>query len=413
MDPMFERACGLDIHKETVVACILVRGSAKSQKKEVRTFAAHTRGLLELRGWLQDHAIQVVAMESTGVYWRPVYAILEEANGWSLIVGNAQHIKNVPGRKTDVKDAEWIARLAQSGLIRPSFVPPPSIRRVRDLVRSREQLVGERIRQRARVLKTLQLANIKLDGVASDVFGASGICMLHAMARGETNAAALAQLAKGQLRKKLDALEVALEGRLQEHHRRLLAIALRRLETTESDIQEVEAMITQNLSDHRAALERLMTIPGINRITATVLLAELGPDMSVFPTARHAASWAGVCPGNHQSAGIRKSGRPAPGNPQLKAALCQAAHAAGHKRDSYFRAKYYQLKARIGLGRAVVAIAHKLLMAAYHVLRDGKEYRELGPTYLDGLDKQRTVKRLVDRLRNLGVDVPLPAPTAS
>jgi transposase len=416
METTYERCCGLDVHKETVVACVLTSAANGRTKKEIRTFRAHTRGLLELREWLLSEQVQGVAMESTGVYWKPVYAVLEEEPTLQLVIGNAQHIKNVPGRKTDVQDAEWIARLLRYGLIRSSFVPPQPIRELRDLVRYRTTLVEERTRERNRVLKVLQSANIKLDGVVSDAFGVSGMAMLRAMAEGRMSPQEMAGLAKGVMRKKIDALEIALEGRLAQHHREMLTIALRRLDQAESDIASAERLIDSRLQPFRDQHELLQQIPGVDKTVAAALLAELGPDMSVFPTAGHAASWAGICPGNHESAGKRPHGRPTLGNRHLKTVLCQAANSASRKRGSYLRDKFFRLKARRGHTRAVVAIGHKILVAAYHMLAGNKAYRDLGESYLAQRDQQRTVSRLVQRLKTLGLSVtvtPAPEPTSA
>ena len=407
---MSRRVAGLDVHKETIVVSVLAEGQAPD-KAPVQTFAAHTRGLVQMRVWLREQGVSEIAMESTGVYWKPVYAVLEEEPSWKLVVGNAQHLKNVPGRKTDTKDAQWLAHLLRAGLIRPSFVPPPDLRRARELTRYRSRLVEERSRERNRVLKVLQTAGIKLDGVASDVFGVSGLSMLHALADGTKTPRQMAELARGRMRTKLDALEVALEGRLEEHHRDMLRIALRRLQQAESDVGEVDALIDTALAAYREPMERLQQIPGVDAIIAKVVVAELGPDMSVFPTAAHAASWAGVCPGNHESAGKSRSGRPAKGNGHLRKALCQAANAASRKRGSYLKDKFYRIKARRGHNRAVLAIGHKILIAAYHMLQNGSDFVDLGEHHLDRRSPQRTVRRLVERLEGLGFQVVL-APAA-
>jgi transposase len=363
--------------------------------------------LLELRDWLKEQGVVEICMESTGVYWKALYAMLEDEPSWKLVVANAQHVKNVPGRKTDVKDAQWLAHLLRSGLLRPSFVPPTEIRELRDLTRYRTNLVEERTRERNRVLGVLQCANIKLDGVASDVFGVSGMLMLRAMAKGECNAKRLAQLAKGSLRNKIDALEVALEGRLVAHHQALLQMSLGRLDQTEKDIEKIEGMIDAKLEPYREQHKRLQQIPGLDATAAASVLAELGPDMSVYPTAGHAASWAGICPGNHESAGKRQSGRPTPGNPHLKTVLCQAANAASRKRGSYLKDKFYRVKARRGHKCAVLAIGHKILVSAYHMLRDGTDYRDLGETYLDQRDADQVAQQLVRRLNTIGYEVTL------
>lgn len=373
-------------------------------RKETRTFAAHARGLLELRDWLLSERVQAVGMESTGVYWKPVYAVLEN-EGMSLIVGNAQHIKGVPGRKTDVKDAEWLADLVRHGLIRPSFVPPPPLRELRDLLRYRTSLVQERSRERNRVLKVLQTVSIKLDGVASDAFGVSGMAILRALADGSATPREMAELARGVLRKKIDALEVALEGRLDEAHRLMLRIALDRLDHAERNIAELERLIDARLEPYAQERRRLEQIPGVDTVCSAVLVAELGVDMSVFPSASHAARWAGLCPGNDESAGKRNSGQTPQGNRHLKTMLCQAANAASHTRGSYLRDKFFRLRARRGHKRAVLAIAHKILIAAYHMLAGATDYRDLGEHYLDRRDTRRTADRLKQRLESLGFNV--------
>lgn len=412
MDTLVERACGLDVHKETVVACVRVACAKGKAKREVRTFAAHARGLLELRTWLIEAEVQAVGMEGTGIYWRPVYAVLEVETPWSLIVGNAQHIKNVPGRKTDVKDAEWLADLVAHGLIRPSFIPPPPQRELRDVTRNRSAWIADRTRDRNRVLKILQLAGIKLDGVASDAFGVTGMLILRALSEGKTTPSAMASLAKGTLRKKIDALLVAIESPLGATHQKMLTIALKRLDETEAHLAEYEALIDEMLAPHTKEMALLLTIPGVERVVAASIIAELGPDMSVFPTAAHAASWAGVCPGNHESAGKRSGGTTTRGNTALKTMLCQAAQAASHTKRGYLRDKFYRLKARTGHNRAVMAIAHRILVAAYYMLKDNVPFHDLGDGYLDNRDKNRIVSHLLARLRSLGVDVDV-TPNAS
>lgn len=409
MEILIQRACGLDVHKETIVACVRVVDDKGKRKREVRTFAAHARGLMELRTWLIEAEVQVIGMEGTGIYWRPVYAVLEVDAPWSLIVGNAQHIKNVPGRKTDVKDAEWLADLVAHGLIRPSFIPPPQQRELRDVTRNRSAWISDRTRDRNRVLKILQLAGIKLDGVASDVFGVSGMLILHALSEGKTTPSAMASLAKGLLRKKIDALAIALDSPLSATHQKMLTIALKRLAETEAHLAEYDVLIDEMLAPHTKEMALLVTIPGVERVVAASILAELGPDMSVFPTAAHAASWAGVCPGNHESAGKRSSGTTTRGNTALKTMLCQAAQAVSHTKKGYLRDKFYRLKARRGHNRAIMAIAHRILVAAYHILKDNVPFEDLGDDYLDNRDKGRIVSSLLARLRSLGVDVAVTA----
>jgi transposase len=408
MEAFVEVACGLDVHKESVVACVRrAHGPGKRATRQVQTFAAHLRGLKELSEWLTEQGVQVVAMEGTGVYWRPVYAVLEASHRWTMIVGNAQHIRNVPGRKTDVKDAEWLAELVAYGLIRPSFVPAPWQRELRDVVRLRSAWVADQTRNRNRILKILQLAGIKLDGVASSAFGKSGMSILRALAEGRATPGEMAQLALGVLRKKIDALAVSLESKLGEAHRQMLAIALDGLMAIDRQLSQYDALIDALVEPHAESMALLCTIPGVERVCAASILAELGPDMSAFASAHHAASWAGVCPGNHESAGKRSTGKTTHGNGRLKTMLCQAANAAVHTKNSYLRDKFYRLKARRGHGRAIMAIAHKILVASFHILKTRVAYRDLGPTYLDLRDKSRTVAGLVARIEALGFAVSL------
>lgn len=407
MELMYEVVCGLDVHKETVVACVSEM-KGKKRNTEVQTFAAHTRGLREMRDWLKSRKVDAIAMEGTGIYWRPVYAALEGADvTWKQVVGNAHHIKKVPGRKTDVKDAEWLAQVVQFGLISPSFVPPPEIRLLRDLTRYRKKLVQDRTRQQERVLKVLQAANIKLDGVASDAFGVSGMLMLRALAAGTMTPKEMAALAKGNLKKKMDALEVALEGTLGEVHRGMLALALRLLDGFQATLNDVDALIDEQVKPWAEAIERLTTIPGFDRVMAVSVLAEVGPDMAVFPTEHHLASWTGVSPGNNESAGKSRDGRSQRGNPYLKTMLCQAAQSAWRTKGSYVRDKFFRMRARRGHNKAVMAIAHKLVIAVFHIMKSGGAYKELGASWLDGRDRPRVARGLVDRLRSLGYDVTL------
>jgi transposase len=405
MEAIVERCCGLDVHQATVVACVLVGGAAGRPRKAIRTFRTFTKELLQLRDWLKEQGITDVGMESTGVYWKPVYAVLED--DFRMVVGNAQHIKNVPGRKTDVKDAEWIATLVRHGLIRPSFVPPKPLRELRELLRYRRKLVENRTAERNRLLKLLETASIKLSSVASNVFGASGMAMLRALVDGQTSPASLAELAQGRLRKKLPELALALDGRIEEHHRFMWKIQLRRLDEAERDVGEMDERIDKKLEPYREAHQRLTKIPGVSTVTAAVLIAEIGTNMSVFPTEQHLASWAGVCPGNNESAGKRGNERCTKGNTALKTALVEAAHSAGRKKGTYLKSKYHRLKARRGAKRAALAIGHKILIAAYHMLKAGVAYTELGEAYLDRLDKHRTVHRLKRRLETLGYEVVL------
>jgi transposase len=405
MEPIVERCCGLDVHQGTVVACLLTGGAHQKARKEVRTFGTMTRDLMELRTWLVEQGCTHVGMESTGVYWKPVYTVLEGA--FELVVGNARHIKNVPGRKTDVKDSEWIADLLRHGLIAKSFVPPPPIRELRDLLRYRRKLVESRSAERNRLTKLLESANIKLSSVASDVFGVSGMQMLKALIAGEASAEQMAHLAKGQLKKKLEELTRALEGRVEEHHRYLLGRQMQRLEGIGSDIDQLEQRIRQKLEPYRKEHELLMQIPGVDWAVAAVMVAEMGVDMKVFVSDMHLAAWAGVCPGNQESAGHKKSGRSRLGNVHLKTALVGAAVSAAKKKGSYLKDKYYRLKARRGAKRAQMAIAHKVLVAAYHMLSTGAPYKDLSEGYLDRLSETQVAGNLVRRLQRMGYAVTL------
>ena len=405
MEAIVERCCGLDVHQATVVACALVGSADEKPRKTLRTFPTHTAGLRELSSWLMDHGCTHVAMESTGVYWKPVYAVLE--GQFDLTVGNARSIRGVPGRKTDVKDAEWIADLSRHGLIAKSFVPDARLRELRDLLRYRRKLVQSRSSERNRLLKVLETANIKLASVVSDVFGVSGNAMVRALVEGRLDVEAMAQLARGKLRKKRAELELALDGSLQPHHNFMLRMQLRRLEEVERDIAEIDALIEAKLEPYARQRDLLMQIPGVDVVSSAEIVAELGVDMSVFKSAAHLASWAGVCPGNNESAGKRKHGKTRKGNIYLTTALVRAAQAAAKKKRSYYKDKFHRLKARRGYRRAIVAIAHKILVAAYYMLSTGTPYRELGERYLDVLDVNRTKRLLVLRLQRLGYDVEL------
>jgi transposase len=405
MQTLIERGCGLDVHQATVVACLLMVRRDGRVQKQMRTFGTTTRELVGLREWLLSEGCTQVAMESTGVYWKPIYAILEGA--LEIVVANAQHIKKVPGRKTDVKDAEWIADLLCHGLLRSSFVPPKPIRELRDLMRYRRKLVESQAAERNRLLKVLETANIKLANVATDVFGMSGRLMLRALIAGKATPQEMAELAKGLLRKKIPELELALEGKLEEHHRFLLELQLQRLEAAEKDLAALEQRIQQRLEPYAAQLALLDEIPGVDWTLAAVIIAELGVDMSVFGSVSQLASWAGVCPGNNQSAGKRKSSRIPKGNVYLKSGLVEAANAAARAKGTYLRDKFFRLKARRGYKRAAVAIAHKILVAIYHMLSQQVSYNDLGDLYLDKLNKHHLTRNLVHRLERLGYTVTL------
>ena len=400
MEVIHERCCGLDVHKDTVVACLIV-----PEGKAIRTFGTTTDQLLALCDWLAEHGCTHVAMESTGAYWKPVFNILEAS--FEVIVVNAQHLKNVPGRKTDIQDAQWIAQLLQHGLLRPSFIPPAPQRQLRELTRYRTTLVRERARVVNRLHKVLQDANIKLSSVASDIVGVSSRAILEAILSGESSPEVLAELAKGKLRSKRPQLAKALEGLLQPHHRFLIEQLLCHVDFLDEAIERVSDEIRGRLSPFEGKIELLLSIPGVSRRIAEVILAEIGADMSRFPSSAHLASWAGICPGNNESGGKRKSGRTRKGSPWLRAALIQAAHAASRSKGTYLCSQYHRIASRRGKKRALVAVAHSILVAVYHVLARGETYRELGADYFDRLSPQTLQRRLVRRLENLGYKVSL------
>ncbi len=408
MELVHQCCCGLDVHKQTVVACLLRTDPAGRRSKELRTFGTMTDDLLALADWLRAADCAQVAMESTGVYWKPVYNLLE--GQCAVMVVNAQHIKAVPGRKTDLKDAEWIADLLQHGLLRASFIPDRPQRELRDLTRTRTTLSDERTAAINRVQKVLEDANIKLAGVASNVVGVSGRAMLAALLAGTTDPAALAELALGKLRKKRDILTRALSGRFSDHHRLLLTTHLAHIDFLDEEIDQLSAAIAERLRPFEAELTRLDTIPGVDRRTAEVLLAEIGADMARFPTAGHLASWAGMCPGNHESAGKRKGGKTRKGSKWLRRALVQAAHGAARTKQegrTRLAQRYRQLVVRRGKQRAAVAVGHQILVTAYHLLQRKEDYTEVASAALD--ERRRTQARLraVQQLRQLGFAVTL------
>lgn len=405
MRTLIRRCCGLDVHQASIVACLLDGAPGRKVRKEVRSFATTTAGLLMLRDWLKQERCSHVGMESTGIYWRALYALLEDE--FTLVVGNAQRIRNVPGRKTDVKDSEWIADLLRHGLIPPSFVPPRPLRALRDLLRFRRSLVEARTNCRNRILQVLESANIKLASVASDVFGASGMAMLKALVAGLRTPAEMAAFAKGRLRQKMAQLELALHGSMTEDHRFMLGELLKGLAQEDARIDAAEARIDAKLAPYRAQHELLVTIPGVERIGAATMIAEHGVDMSAFGSPARLAAWAGVAPGNNQS-GARARRAPArKGNVHLKCALYTAAVSAARTKSTYLRDKYHRIRARSGPGRAAGAVAHKIVIAAYHILATGKPYRDLGPNYLDTRSRRRTQHHLVHRLEQMGFHVTL------
>jgi transposase len=402
MEVVHARCAGLDVHQRTVVASVRVATDA-TVVQEVQTFATTTAGLLALADWLATHGCTHVAMESTGIYWKPVWHVLESS--FHLVLANATHIRNVPGRKTDVNDAMWIADLLAHGLIRASFVPPTPVQELRDLTRTRKQLVREIAQHTQRIQKTLEDANLKLTGVISNVLGASGRRLLEALVAGETDPERLVDLTSGRLKASRAQLVEALRGRVRDHHRFLLKLHLAQIDALTAAVRDVEARVGETLTPFRIGAQLLTTMPGISETAAHVIVSEIGIDMTRFPTAAHLVSWAGFCPRHDESAGKRRSTRVRKGAPWLKTTLVQAAWAAVRTKDSYLRAQFLRIKSRRGPMKAIVAVAASMLTAAYHILRDGVPYRELTGAYFDTRDRTKLTKRLIRRLADLGVQV--------
>lgn len=410
MEIVYTHCAGLDVHKKTVVASIIVPDDQGGLRKETRTFESMTSELLALSDWLMSCDITQVAMESTGEYWKPVYNILE--NNFEVLLANAQHIKAVPGHKTDVKDSEWIAELLRHGLLKASFVPPRGQRELRELTRYRSTFVRTRATLVNRVHKVLESANIKLTSVATDVMGVSGRAMLQAIIQGQSTPEAMAELARGRMRDKRDQLAKALEGHVQAYHRFVLVELLDQIDSLDETVQRFNEQIEEYCRPFEDAVVLLDTIPGVGRETAEVIVSEIGTDMNRFPTSDHLASWAGVAPGNNESAGKRYSGKTTKGNKALSAALNQAAHAAACTKDTYLSAQYRRLAARRGKKKAIVALEHSILVMAYYLIQRKEPYRELGSDYFDKRRPEVTAKRLVKRLETLGYSVSLQQSTA-
>jgi transposase len=434
MERVYERCCGLDVHKKMVVACLILVVNGQ-RRKEARTFRTTTQELLLLLDWLSNAGCTHVAMESTATYWKPIYNLLE--GHFELLVVNAQHIKTVPGRKTDVHDAEWIADLLQQGLLKASFIPPASQRDLRELSRYRTNLVEERARAANRLQQTLEGTNLKLGDVATDILGKSGRAILEALLAGQTDPIVLAELARGRMKAKRAESEQALVGTITAHHRFLLREQLDHIDTLNDAIRRVSNEIEERMDtldqkeqsrgcveeetsqEHeqgpltwKHAIALLDTIPGINQRAAEGILAEIGTEMARFTNAHHLASWAGMCPGSNESAGKRLSSRIRKGSPWLRTLLVEAAHAAAHSKNTYLSAQYRRLAARCGAKKAAVAVGHTILIIIYHVLQEREEYRELGGNYFDERDRQATEKRLVRRLEKLGYEVSVKAPSS-
>lgn len=400
-----DKVAGLDVHKKVMVAAIIVKQEDGGWLEEKRNFETMTGDLLGLSDWLLLQGVTHVAMESTGEYWKPVFNILE--NNFEVMVVNAQHISKVPGRKTDQSDAQWIAELLQYGLLKSSFIPPLGQRELRELTRYRSSFVRERANLVNRVQKVLESANIKLASVATDVMGVSGRAMLDALIAGSATPDQMAELAKGRMREKRDQLTKALEGRVKAHHRFVLTELLCQIDSIEETIARFDQEIEAYCRPFEEAVELLDTIPGVGREAAEIIVSEIGNDMSRFPTADHLASWAGVAPGNNESAGKRRSGRTRKGNQALRTVLNQAAHAAAKTKNTYLSAQYHRLAGRRGTKKAIVAVAHTILVIAYHLIERKEPYQELGGDYFDKRNVEATAKRLTKRLERLGYQVSL------
>lgn len=392
---LITRGCGLDVHKNLIVASV----SGEGIEEQTREFSAFTEDLEELRDWLNSLSVTHVAMESTSVYWKPVFNVLEE--DFEIILVNARHIKNVPGHKTDKKDSQWIAKLLLGGLLKGSFIPPRPIRELRDLFRYRKKLTGQMVGEKNRLQKILEDANIKLASVASDIFGASGMAIIEAIVDGQTDAEALQQLAHGSLRKK-EELKEALKGHVTAHHRFMLKTFLKSIAQIQAIMDDIDLQIEEVLKDYQTEMELLQTIPGVGRQTAGVMIAEMGADMQQFPSEHHLASWAGVCPGNNESAGKKKSARITQGNKMLKTALVEAAWVAScRKKDNYLKIKYASLVGRRGKKRALIAVAHKIIVAAYHILKNKEPYQEYDYEAFMQKRKQKQIEHYQNKLREL------------
>lgn len=405
MRKVYQNVAGLDVHKKVIVAAAIVQRADGTWLETKRNFGSMTADLLGLSDWLTGLGVTHVAMESTGEYWKPVFNILE--NNFEVFVVNAQHISKVPGRKTDQSDAEWIAELMQFGLLKPSFIPPLGQRELRELTRYRSSFVRERSTLVNRVQKVLESANIKLASVATDVMGVSGRAMLEAIIQGQATPEQMAELAKGLLRDKRPQLAQALEGRVKAHHRFVLTELLCQIDSLDETIARFDQEIEDYCRPFEEAVVLLDTIPGVARATAEIIVAEIGTDMNRFPSADHLSAWAGVAPGNNESAGKRRSGRTRKGNQALGVALNQAAHAAARSKKTYLAAQYHRLAGRRGAKRAAVAVAHSILVIAYHLIQRHEPYHELGPNYFDQRRPEATAKRLVNRLEQLGYQVSL------
>ena len=405
MDVIVDRVCGLDVHRDTIKACVRVPGQNKKREQVIVTFKTTTAGLLALRDWLEQWQVSDVAMESTGEYWKPVYYILEDR--FRVTLANAAHIKNVPGRKTDAKDGSWIAQLLECGLVEKSFVPPREIREIRDLTRYRKTLIQQRSEEVLRLHGVLQRAGIKLSSVAANILGVSGRAMLDALVEGKKDSMAIAELARGSLRGKIPLLKGALEGQFTAHHAALVSHMLAHIDYLEEVVGDLSQELDQLLAPFQKQVELLKSIPGVQQRTAEMIIGEIGVDMKQFPTDGHLASWAGVCPGNRRSAGQRKPEKIRKGGRWLKPALTEATWAAVRENDSYLSAQYHRLVPSKGKKKAAIAVSHSMLVCVYHILKKGVPYRDLGPDYFQRRNQEATKQRCLRQLQRLGYEVAL------
>lgn len=412
MKRVYRRCCGIDVHKATLTACVRVPGRGGKPSQEIRSFGTTSDELLSLHDWLSRHRVSHVAMEATGVYWKPVFYVLEQ--GFTLLLVNPADIKRMPGRKTDVSDAAWLAQLLENGLLRPSFIPPREIRELRDLVRYRSELKRDHTRVANRLHKVLQDADLKLSSVITDILGVSGRQILQRLAAGHTDPATLAELARGRLRAKLPELRQALTGRFSAHHAFLIGEALTELDNLEESMSKLAERVEQHLVPFAQQIEQLSTIPGVKRLAATAILAEIGADMSCFPDSAHLASWAGMAPGNHESAGKRRRTKARRGNRWLRTILVECGQAAGHTRNTALAAIYRRMTIRAGRKHAAFVTGRHILNIAYHLLAQHSTYRELGPSYFEQRRTEQLKRRCLDQLRNLGFQATLaPLSTAA
>ncbi len=404
MENIIDKGCGLDVHKQSVVACIMGKGT----EKEIRTFGTYTRELQELKEWLKSNGITHVAMESTGVYWKPILNILED--DFEIVLVNARHIKNVPGRKTDVSDSEWICKLLRAGLLKGSFIPPRDIRELRDLTRYEQKLMQSISSEKNRIQKILEDANIKLSSVVSNMFGVTATKIVEELLKGELTPEELCQFTKGRLNSKKEEIIKAVEGKLTKHHKVMIEASLEHIKAMERIIDTIDVQIQELLKNHKQEYELLQTIPGVKAKAAACIIAEIGTNMEQFPSVNHLCSWAGIAPGNNESAGKKKSGKITKGSKALKSILVQSAWAASRTKDTYLSAKYKSLVGRRGRKRALIAVGHKILQISYFIIKDKQPYKELGGNYLELRKEQTIVKGLTKRLQKLGYEVNLQKP---